>query len=296
LQQQAHDWLVLLTSGQATTADADALRAWCALSDDHAYAFAQAKALWHGLGAAAAKTHGPRIGRRALLAGAIAASAAAVAVSYSVPGGWRAIDADYQTAVGEQRQVQLASGITLQLNTRTRLNQQVLPAGLQNIELLHGEISVQAPADSTVRVQSGAGWMAARNARFNVRRLDERTCIACLEGIVQVQVGSQQISVSQGRELVYAGQVVDDNRAFDPAAIDAWTQKRLVFNDTPLAQVIDEVNRYRPGRLVLLNTTLGQRKVQVRLGLDQLAGFAQMIHDAYGATCTELPGGVVVIS
>jgi ferric-dicitrate binding protein FerR (iron transport regulator) len=75
-----------------------------------------------------------------------------------------------------------------------------------------------------------------------------------------------------------------------------WRQQVLVFNGATLSQMIDEINRYRPGMLLLLNRELGQRRVQARFNLDQLAGVALLIRDAYGIKCTELPGGVVVLS
>ncbi len=70
----------------------------------------------------------------------------------------------------------------------------------------------------------------------------------------------------------------------------------LVFNNATLDTVIDEINRYRPGMLVLLNRELGKRRVQARFSLEQLPGVALLIRDAYGAKCTELPGGVVLLS
>lgn len=74
LAGEARDWLILLTSGRATVADARALRLWCGQSPEHAQAFEQAKALWQGLQPAAAALQAPRhFGRRALLGGAIAA-------------------------------------------------------------------------------------------------------------------------------------------------------------------------------------------------------------------------------
>jgi len=45
LHSEARDWLVLLTSGRATVADARALREWCAQSAEHARAFEEAKRL-----------------------------------------------------------------------------------------------------------------------------------------------------------------------------------------------------------------------------------------------------------
>ena len=53
LKSEAQDWIVRLTSGSATAADARALNAWCELSPAHAQAFAEAKALWRALLSAA---------------------------------------------------------------------------------------------------------------------------------------------------------------------------------------------------------------------------------------------------
>jgi transmembrane sensor len=297
LQSEAHDWLILLTSGRATVADGQALRAWCDQRPEHARAFAEAKSLWQGLGAASRQMVKPRhLGRRVFIGGALAASAALFMVSRLVPGSFAGLNADYQTRVGEQRSVDLGNGLTLELNTQTRLNHRTLPAGMQDIELLGGEIEVQATAQVSVRVQAGSGWMAAQGARFNVRTTGESTCVTCLEGSVQLDVQGQRLSLIQGRQVSYESGVLSAQQTFDPAVITAWTQQLLVFNDATLTSVIDEINRYRPGMLVLLNHELGQRKVQARFRLDQLAGVASLIRDAYGAKCTELPGGVVLLS
>ena len=89
LHDEARDWLLLLTSGRATVADAKALKAWCAQSPEHAQAFEQAKVLWHNLQPAAEMLQSPRrFGRRAFLGGAIAASAAFLLVRGTIPGGF----------------------------------------------------------------------------------------------------------------------------------------------------------------------------------------------------------------
>ena len=41
----------------------------------------------------------------------------------------------------------------------------------------------------------------------------------------------------------------------------AWRQGWLNYYQAPLAQVVDELSRYYPGRIVLLGDALGQRKV-----------------------------------
>ena len=70
----------------------------------------------------------------------------------------------------------------------------------------------------------------------------------------------------------------------------------LEFNDVPLAQVVDEINRYRAGRILLMGDRLAGSRVQARFPLDQLADAALLIRDVYGARVTMLPGGIVLLS
>ncbi|MFC3943349.1 FecR family protein [Pseudomonas gingeri NCPPB 3146 = LMG 5327] len=300
LQSEAQDWLILLTSGQATGADARALRQWCEQSPEHARAFEQAKVLWQSLKPALEQLqHPPRarhFGRRAFLGGAIAASAAFFLVRATVPGGFSGLGADYTTEVGEQRRVDLADGISLELNTQTRINRLSSVNGDPQIELVSGEVEVLARTQAPVKVQAGSGLLTAERARFNLRNLDQSVCVTCIEGLLTVDVQGRRFRLESGRQLVYDAHQVGELQNADPSAVIAWRNKMLVFNDATLASVISEINRYRPGMLVLLNSELGKRKVQARFSLDQLAGVALLIRDAYGAKCTELPGGVVLLS
>ncbi|TFY84431.1 FecR family protein [Pseudomonas nabeulensis] len=292
LHEEARDWLLLLTSGRATVADARALQAWREQSPEHAQAFEQAKALWQQLPTALEQVSQPRsFGRRAFLGGAIAASAAVVMVRVGVPGGFAGLTADYRTDVGEQRQVLLSDGVSLELNTQTRISR----VG-QGIELLEGEVEVVAHVAQPLKIQAGAGWVSAAQARFNVRHTDNRVCVTCIEGSLSVDVAGNSVSLGTGRQLTYGANGVSEVTTVDTQAVVAWREQVLVFNNATLATVVDEINRYRPGMLVLLNKQLGQRRVQARFSLQQLAGVALLIRDAYGAKCTELPGGVVLLS
>jgi ferric-dicitrate binding protein FerR (iron transport regulator) len=295
MHDEARDWLVLLTSGRATVADAKALRTWCAQSPEHAQAFEQAKVLWQQLGAATEQLERPRhFGRRAFLGGALAASAAVVMVRVGVPGGFAGLTADYRTAVGEQRQVQLSDGVSLELNTQTRISR----VG-QGIELLEGEVEVLtdlALLAQPLKVQAGQGWVSAAQARFNVRHTDHSVCVTCIDGSLSVDVAGNSVSLASGKQLTYGPDGIGEPVAVDAQAVMAWREQVLVFNNATLTTVVDEINRYRPGMLVLLNKKLGQRRVQARFSLQQLAGVALLIRDAYGAKCTELPGGVVLLS
>jgi len=300
LHSEAQDWLILLTSGRATAADARALRQWCAQSPEHAQAFERSKSMWHSLKPAALQLqHPPRarqFGRRAFLGGAIAASAAFFLIRETIPGGFSGLGADYVTEVGEQRRIDLSDDIRLELNTQTRINRLAAVGGSPQIELVSGEVEVVTRSRESISVQAGPGWLQADQARFNLRHIDQSVCVTCIEGLLTVQVQGRSIRLESGRQLTYDARHTGEPQTVDAANVIAWRNKMLVFNDATLASVIDEINRYRPGMLVLLNAELGKRKVQARFSLDQLAGVALLIRDAYGAKCTELPGGVVLLS
>jgi ferric-dicitrate binding protein FerR (iron transport regulator) len=296
LQSEARDWLILLTSGRATVADARALRQWCAQSPEHAHAFEECKALWYLLQPAAERLQAPRgFGRRAFLGGAIAASAAFLLVRGTIPGGFEGLGADYITEVGQQRRVEPAEGVSLELNTQTRINQRPLDNGVQGFELVSGEVEVRT-ARLPLAMQAGGGWLRASQARFNLRNTDQQVCVTCLDGAVEIDVEGRSLRLEPGQQVTYDAGQIGSVQSVDTVAVMNWRQQVLVFNGATLSQMIDEINRYRPGMLLLLNRELGQRRVQARFSLDQLAGVALLIRDAYGVKCTELPGGVVVFS
>lgn len=144
LRHEAHAWVISLTSGRVTQGDARAFRQWCARSPQHLRAFVEARDLWQALGSAAAlPLESPavaqiaprRFGRRWFVGGALAASVALFVLRPSLLdhglGG-----ADYVTAVGEQRQVQVSGETRIEMNTRTRLNVRRNQEQQETIELL----------------------------------------------------------------------------------------------------------------------------------------------------------------
>ncbi len=282
---------------------------------------------------AAAAARRPRLaGRRAFLGSALAASAAYLAFRPPL-GLWPGLGelgADYRTATGEQRRVALGDALELEMNTQTRINVRSGPRDGAVIELAAGEAEIrvgrvsggaaagvpaaQAAASSSAlavetrpallamataapaQVVAGAGRITAREAVFNLRYIGGEASLCCLAGTLRLAHSQGEFDIGAGQELRY-----DDARVLPPAkvnteAVTAWRRGWLVFDRVPLADVVDELNRYRRGRLVLLNKQLAQRRVQARFSLAQVADAEQLIRDAYGAEVTRLPGGVVLLS
>ncbi|MGO4712705.1 FecR family protein [Bradyrhizobium sp. 2TAF24] len=310
LRREAKDWVVHLATGEVTTADLQALAAWRGRSAAHAQAYAQACRLWRQLEAplravAPAEAASPMVrrparaifGRRAFLGGALAASAAAVvgvAVVKPPLELWPSLDAlaaDYHTGTGEQRRVAVTDAASIELNTRTSLNIR----GADSVELISGEAAVSASTHPVV-VRAASGRISASDAQFTVRCDGAQVRVTGLAGEVEVVCAGHRAMVGPGQQIVYAGSNLSQIAAVNPEIAAGWRDGLLIFQDEPLARVIEEVNRYRPGRIVLMNTALGDRRITARFKLARLDAVLTQFREAFGVRVTPLGGGIVVLT
>lgn len=313
LGRRARDWVRLLELGEPTAADADALGRWRRQSPAHEEAFADAVQVWKMLGPAGrafVERRGepiwPRASavatRRAILGGtgALAASAAAWAVISPPLDLWPSLAqlrADYRTATGEQRHVTVAD-VVVQMNTQTAIAVEAAAGDLRSVRLVSGQASFAMPAQSSqlMIVLAGDGRTVATRARFDVRRIGLDTCVTCLDGEVQVEMGDRAVTVGAGQQAGYAAAGLGPAVPRDPAEVASWQDGFILFRATPLSDAVAEINRYRPGRVVVLSSTLARKTVSGRFRIDRIDQILGWIEQATGATSRALPGGIVLLS
>jgi transmembrane sensor len=78
--------------------------------------------------------------------------------------------------------------------------------------------------------------------------------------------------------------------------VTAWQSGLLIFRDRPLVSVVEEVNRYRPGKIVIVSAALRQRSVNGDFEIAKLDSFVTQVQQLTGAHATSLPGGLVILS
>lgn len=316
LRRQAKDWVVHMATGDVTEAELRAFERWRKQSQQHADAHAQACRLWGMLGAPLEVAARPKegrttvhfpgfarpIGRRAFLGGALAASAAAVAVATLVRPPldlWPSlaeISADYRTGIGEQRKIAFADRGSLEMNTRTSLN--ILPATAEKaetIDLIAGEAAVVA-GPRTVLVQAAGGRVSAAEAQFTVRYDDAQVRVTCLAGSVDVECNGRMTTVRPRQQVTYTAHNVSPVAAVDPEIVAGWRDGLLIFDNEPLSRVVEEVNRYRAGRIIVMNTELGRRRVSARFKIGRLDSVLTQFQEVFGAKVTTLGGGVALLT
>lgn len=324
LQQQAHDWLLRLHGAPVTQADAEAFRRWRALDPRHAAAFAQARRLWNALEPALqASAHAPaapdapvsmplplpgaaghvrprsrvNLKRRAFLGGAVAAAAGGWMVARSPLGMWpelQALGADYRTATGEQRELDI-HGVAVAMGTRTDLRR---IDGGSGIELGQGEAQFSLPARGSTGFAinvDGARVTPTAGARINVRCVGADVRVTCLAGAATLVRGARTVNLQPGWQVRLGGDRIASVAQVATDRIDAWRQGWLVVDDQPLYEVVEEINRYRPGRIVITGADLQARRVQARIPLRDLDTFIDLVRNVYGARVVTMPGGVVLL-
>jgi transmembrane sensor len=315
LLDEAIAWIVHLKTGEPTRDDVEALERWRAQSAAHEAAFKRAARIHRDAGVVAGRLTTPatapgfaqaaagrrRISRRFVLGGGLAAAAAAgYAVIQPPLGLWPSLQemsADYRTAKGEQRKVQVTPEVSLDLNTQTSIalrSQQ----GQPTIELISGEVLVNArrPTSGPLVMLAAGGQIGASEAQFNAQCFDAAVSVTCLNGTVDVQHSRQSVRIGKGQQLSYTRAGIGPSVTVDPAQVTAWQSGLLIFRDRPLAEVVDQVNRYRPGKIVIVSAELRQRAVNGDFEIKKLDSFVTQVEQLFGAHATSLPGGLVLLS
>ncbi|WP_447774157.1 FecR family protein [Variovorax boronicumulans] len=315
VQKDAQAWVRKLTSGHVSEWEAQAFARWRDADSLHLTAFQEAARQWRLLesvsgsvlntSAEAARyhrktLHRPQLGRRAFLGTAIGGAAAAGIAAYSPLGMWPSAeqwDADYSTAVGEQRAVSLDDRVAIVMNTRTSLRRVTEQGQMVGMVLREGEAAVEVSGNGQpFRIEAGLGRVIAEVASFEVKYLDGRTCVTCLHGQVSVEhpAGRRRL---QARQLtVYDSRTVSDIAATVPENISPWRQGELVFKQTLLPAVVEEINRYRPGHVVLMGEALRAKTVTAHIKIAEIETALLQIQHTFDLNVRSFPAGLLVLS
>lgn len=316
LLDEALDWVVRLKTGAPTRADLDELQRWRAQSLAHEEAFKTAARIFRNAGIAAqeladqpvaidaalaAQRSSPKIlARRAFLVGAVAAAAAGYLVVRPPLGLWPSLEelsADYRTGKGEQRKVAVAPDVSLELNTQTSIALRSA-SNETRIELISGEASVNAAQSlsKSFVMLAANGRITAIQANFNARCLDGIVSVTCLDGAVDVEQGRDTVRLHKAEQVSYSPAGIETSVSVDPQQVTAWRAGLLFFRDKTLASVVDEVNRYRSGKIIIINPDLKRRVVNGTFQISKLGDFVAQVQQLFGAEARSLPGGVVLLS
>jgi transmembrane sensor len=270
--QQAAEWYARTINGELGKTERAKLDAWLARDARHAEAFANIGRLWKGSGEIPAlkalqkKRRKPKtITRRNL----------GKAVLLFVAGGaaWTVLNdhpfADHRTGSGERKSFAAPDGSQIDMSAQTRLSLSFSPAG-RNVELHEGEAFFRVAAGGApFSVRAGDGVTTALGTAFGVRYRNAKARIVVIEHATRVALGTDTAELQAGYELEYGSRLGRVEQADTDEAL-SWREGRLVFNGTPLGEVVEALNLWRRGRIVLLDPSLARREVTFIVNIERL--------------------------
>jgi len=213
----------------------------------------------------------------------------------------------YTTGIGEQRSIALDDGSTIELNARTQIR--VRYSDLQrNVELLEGQALFQVAknVERPFIVHSGDTQVRAVGTQFDVNRRSASTIVTVIEGKVAVS-GAGGTAAPKGSTasalFLTAGEQTTVSGAATPRAAHAnltnttaWTQRRLVFDDATLGEVIEEFNRYNRVPLRLQDASLEEFPITAAFSSTDPSSLVNFLRVQPGIRVTESDGEIQISS
>ena len=279
--QAALQWFNRINE-QPGQAEGVAFKRWLLADPAHRAAYEQAQVLWQKSAAPAARladeeqdalqryldamARPPARGGWRRVAGL--AMAACLVLAVGVAGGWHPgywlqdLQADYRSA-GQIRQVTLAdqSQVTLDAGSAIAVD---FAQGERRVRLLHGAAFFEVThTGEPFLVEAAGGEVRVLGTQFEVREQGEGAQVTVRSGRVGVSPAQGTVAreLTANQQVTYRAGRVGDTLAVDSDNRLAWRQGWLNYYQVPLAQVIEDLGRYYPGRILLLDSDLGQRKV-----------------------------------
>lgn len=298
-------WLVRLSDG-ASPALNEACAAWRASDPSHEQAWQEAVRLWQSpeLAAALARASlSPHrsagvIARRALAAAAIAVlMVVGIAWMRDTQGGAiRWAMADLRAPLHELRVLGLPDGSRITLDAGASADMD-FSADLRRMRLNGGRMVVDAAHDRArpLVITTDFGAVRVVGTRFLVDLEGGGLAVAVQEGRVTVETAAGSTALGPGQRLRLSGTALPATvEAVAPEVVGDVAAGWRTFRNTPLAQVLAEIGRYRWMPILLADREMGTMPVSARLqvsspdrALAALAGTMPVSFDTW-------PGGFVL--
>lgn len=197
---------------------------------------------------------------------------------------WVSLMADASTKVGQRKNMQLADGTQVDLNTNSILNIKHSEK-FRMVELVQGETYIQTGHDELRRpfkVKTQHGTITALGTAFGVRVENGVSYTYLNEGLLEL-VPQDNPSI---RHIIYPGQTTQFNNTqiiankVSHLGNTAWIKGKLVVHEQPLKEVVQELNRYHVG-ILRCHPNVAELKITGVLPIDNTAEALRLLKQSF---------------
>lgn len=301
--EQALDWLFRLQERPRDAALQAAFNTWLRADPRHAEAWNRATGTWQAMGAVP-PVHGDQWQagtrmvtmsqrRRVRPVAAALALAACLALWLTADTFWTA--GDHHTVTGETRQVTLADGSLITLDSDTALDVTFDP-GHRAVRLLSGQAFFEVTPDARrpFTVEAAGIAVTVVGTAFDVGLTDQTVQVAVQQG--KVQVGDDALLSSGEAVRIDRGTGHAERHSIGTADIAAWRSGQLVVDGVSVGEAVDRLRRYHRGLILLNDSDLAARKVTGVYDLTDPASALAAILRPHGGTVTQITPYLLILS
>jgi transmembrane sensor len=287
--EEAMEWLMRLRDASADPALHTGFLAWLDEDAGNLRAWERAQQTWALLGETAPRHAGAwdadrsdrpsrdahRAGRpilRARRRWGMAAGIAGLAVAalffvFVMPSVLLRLQADHRTSAGELRQLTLADGSTVHLGAESAIGIRYTPER-RIVTLLAGEAFFEVvPIPGRAFVVDADGLdVTVTGTAFDVRFVERALSVGVRNGTVGVRY--RRASPALDTTLGAGDRVTVDRETgavarerIEPSAVASWRDGQLFVDNVTVSQVVDELQRYQKGWIVIADDRLAAQRV-----------------------------------
>lgn len=207
--------------------------------------------------------------------------------------------ADYRNSVGRQQQIALADGSGILLNTASALSVD-FSAQRRTVTLHDGEayFTVAADPNRPFVVQTAAGQIQALGTAFDVKQHGGHVSVTVFEHAVKITNAAGQVAekLAETRQLDFTRNSLTAAAQVDLQRAAAWHRQRMVFQDQTLADVVAELERYRPGKIVILGDAIKNLPITGVFGITDTDIALQAIEQSLPVKVRKIGDHLVLLS
>ena len=196
-------------------------------------------------------------------------------------------DIYHQTAFAEMQNIGLPDGSEVVLNANSSLkyspswkNKEVREVWLEGEGHL-SVISAKKRSDKPFVVHTSQGDIKVTGTVFNANTRDRGLRVLLTEGVVELLLENQKAVQVQEGELVSYRKELKRGFPKNTAEFTSWTQKQLVFDDTPLSHSINFIEEHYGYEVQLNDEELLNRKLTGTLPNPNLDVLLKAIANAF---------------
>ncbi len=211
----------------------------------------------------------------------------------------------YSTATGEQKTVTLSDGSILKMNVSSSISV-YMSKQYRRVEMNNGEVffTVKPDPERPFEVHTSKGLVRVLGTAFNVRDRKGLVAVDVDHGKVKVWnapkgPGDRRISAltllsGQGADIDSTG--LAPVRTSNIQQVLAWQQYQVVFKNTPVSSVLQELALYHNVNIKLALEDLGQKRITGTFDMHNLEQTLRIIVTAASLQIKKDTNGTITLS